>query len=134
MAFTTIQGSGSAATTIVGTSGVDVLPLLNEGISDAGQGNGAYVGGQQNADTITFQNADLVNAKLTIKGGQGVDTITSAAGNTLSSSLINGNKDGDNITLVNSSSATTRGGQGADTITLTTAGSTITNSIVNSDR
>ena len=70
---------------------------------------------------------------MTMRGGQGNDAITSAAGNFLAGNPVNGNKDADTITLINSTQSTVYGGQGADTFTLTAAG-TISNSIVNGNK
>ena len=126
MAFTTIPGSGATdATTFTGTTGVDVLTLLNQ--------NNAIAGAQKAADTITFQNGDLLNNNLTLKGGQGNDVITSAANNTIANSLINGNKNNDTITIINSSSSSLFGGQGNDTFTMTAAG-TVSNTLLNGNK
>ena len=113
MAFTTIQGSGSAATTIVGTSGVDFASLTTL--------DNYFVGAQQGGDTIGVT-ANL--SKGTIKGGQGNDTLSFTAGASITSSFVNTNSNNDtigaNAARANFFSSTVLGGQGNDTLTIGT--------------
>lgn len=118
MAFTTIQGSGATdATSFVGTAGVDSLLVLNPTTTTAASG-GNYVEAQASADTITLNSfTTAVTGGTTVFGGQGADTIN-AAGNTIVSGLVNGNKDADVIGGATTSfnQVEVYGGQGADNI------------------
>lgn len=160
MAFSTIQGSGGAPDSFVGTSGVDaigivnsngnfflgaqesddVINVLNSGsalyggvlststlkggsgadtftIGTAGNATvftGLYLNGNADRDTITFLAADTILAS-TIHGGAANDTMTAGV---TTSSLVNGNKGQDTITLVGAgTSASVYGGQGNDVVT-----------------
>lgn len=119
MAFTTIPGSGSAATTISGTSGVDFGSITTI--------DNYFVGAQQGGDTIGVV-ANLSNG--TMKGGQGTDLLTFTAGASITSSFVNTNSNNDSIGTAavgsNFFTSTVLGGQGNDTLTLgTTSGSTV---------
>ena len=85
MAFTTIPGSGSNATTLSGSSGVDSVVISSE--------SNLFVGAQESADSISFSGS-ATRSNHTIKGGQGADTFAFNS-NSLSKSFLNGNKDAD---------------------------------------
>ena len=111
MAFSTIQGSGAAPDSFVGTSGVDSILLQNVGKS-------VFLGAQADNDVIDFQSfTDLVSG-YTLKGGQGNDEFTALGsfefGTNISNSLINGNAGDDLIDLSLVSSSSVFGGQGND--------------------
>jgi Ca2+-binding RTX toxin-like protein len=120
LAFTTIPGSGAAATTIVGTSGVDfgtITALDNY-----------FVGAQQGADTIGI--ASNLTAG-TIKGGSGNDTISFTAGASISKSFVNSNANNDLIGVAGAAAnfftSTVLGGAGNDTLTLGAVSASTTN-------
>lgn len=118
MAFTTITGSGAAATTLVGTTGVDFATLDTI--------DGYFVGSNQSADTVGID-GNVQNG--TIKGGQGNDTISWTGGATVTSSFVNGNSNNDTIGNAagnaNFFTSTVLGGSGNDTIQIgTISGST----------
>ena len=128
MAFSTIPGSSATdVTSYVGTSGADVILTVNE--------TNAEITGLAAADTVTLSHYTLNNSNFTVKGGQGIDTITTGTGGTetLSESLINGNADADNIDLASLANTTVYGGQGADAIDVD-AGSVITGSLINGNK
>jgi len=111
LAFSTIQGSGAAPDSFVGTSGVDSILLQNVRKS-------VFLGAQADNDVIEFLSfTDLVSG-YTLKGGQGNDTITAVGGfefgTNISNSLINGNAGDDLIDLSLVSSSSVFGGQGND--------------------
>jgi len=136
LAFSTIQGSGGAPDSFVGTSGVDSIVLVNS------DGN-YFLGAQQAGDNITFQTTgnvlyDGVVSNATIKGGQGTDTLTwntAVGANTFySSAFVNGNSDRDTITtnaLDTFLTSTIHGGAANDTLTLNSA---LTSSVVNGNK
>lgn len=118
MAFTTVTGTAGAATTIVGTSGVDFGTITNV--------DEFFVGAQQSGDTIGV-GSNL--SKGTLKGGQGADVISFTAGASITSSFVNSNSNNDSIGLAgagaNFFTSTVLGGQGDDALTLgTISGST----------
>jgi len=120
LAFTTIPGSGAAATTIVGTSGVDLGSITNV--------DKFFVGAQQDADVIGVT-SNLSNG--TIKGGQGADTISFTAGASITTSFVNSNANNDSIgqagATANFFTSTVLGGQGNDTFTLGSVNSSTVN-------
>jgi len=112
LAFSTIQGSGAAPDSFVGTSGVDSILIQN--VRKA-----VFLNGRGSGDTIDFLSfTDLVSG-YTLKGGQGNDAITAQGnvgfGTNISNSLINGNAGDDLINLSLVSSSSVFGGQGNDT-------------------
>jgi Ca2+-binding RTX toxin-like protein len=112
LAFSTIQGSGAAPDSFVGTSGVDSILLQDVRKS-------VFLGAQADNDVIEFKSfTDLVSG-YTLKGGQGNDTIAAVGGigfgTNISNSLINGNAGDDLIDLSLVSSSSVFGGQGNDT-------------------
>lgn len=120
MAFTTVSGAGATdATSYIGTAGVDTLLLQNSTTP-------AFVGARASADTVTIQNFKGVQENVTVRGGQGDDTLNSNATN-LTASLVNGNKDVDAITYQTVTSTTLYGGQGADVINVTTVNASVVN-------
>ena len=116
MAFTTIPGTGATdATQYTGTTGIDALALVNSGAAD--------VRAFQANDGVTWTNFSNVTTGLSIRGGQGNDTLTPGAVATglLSGSFVNGNKDRDvfgtaALPLDSVANTTLFGGQGNDTI------------------
>jgi Ca2+-binding RTX toxin-like protein len=121
LAFSTIQGSGGAPDSFVGTSGVDAIALANS------TGN-FFLGANQAADQIIVSNTgsalySSVLSTATIKAGDGRDTVTlGTAGNvsTFTGLFLNGNGDRDTITFVAADSllaSTVKGGAANDTIT-----------------
>jgi len=127
LAFTTIPGSGATdATSYVGTAGIDTLLLQNsEGA--------AFVGARASADTVTVQNFTALQAAVTVKGGQGTDTLNIAGNTNLSGAFYNGNKNNDSITLGTITSSTIFGGQADDQLTVTTVSSSKVNGNKNDD-
>ena len=119
MAFSTIQGSGAAPDSFVGTSGVDSILLQNVRKS-------VFVNGQGSSDLIEYSNFTGLVSGYTLKGGQGIDTIEGVPN--ISLSLINGNKDDDSILVTGVSQSSIFGGQGVDQIT---ANSFVSGSIIN---
>ena len=131
MAFSTIQGSGGAPDSFVGTSGVDTIALVNE------TGN-FFLGAQGDNDVIAFVsslNAPGVISVSTLRGGSGADTFADSANMTvLSGVFLNGNAGADIFNFTNAAliGSTLQGGQGADQINLT--GDGVASSLVNGNR
>lgn len=134
MAFSTIQGSGGAPDSFVGTSGVDSITLIDE--------TGNFFLGAQEADdfvgfTATFLDSGIIQG-ATLKGGQGSDTFadlsTSGTNTTLVATWLNGNSDGDAIgsaaQSIQAITSTISGGQGDDAIFVDNT----SNSIVNGNK
>ncbi len=116
MAFTTVPGASSTdATTLVGTSGIDFASITDN--------TKYFVGGQEAADTIGLS-ANVTG--LTVRGGQGNDTLTFSAGSTYTESFINTNANTDTVganaanARANTFNATLLGGQGNDTLDMGT--------------
>ncbi|MCT0216602.1 hypothetical protein KQ298_09730 [Synechococcus sp. CS-1330] len=112
MAFSTIQGSGGAPDSFVGTSGVDTILIQNVQ-------NPVFLNGQGSGDFINYANFTNLVSGYTLKGGQGNDVIGLAGVPNISLSLINGNKDADTIFVTGVSQSSVFGGQGGDTISAT---------------
>ena len=120
MAFSTIQGSGGAPDSFVGTSGVDSIVAVDS------VGN-YFLGAQEGNDNLNFNTTastlyGRVVSNATIKGGAGTDTLTwaSAANTIYSSAFINGNADRDTFTTIAGDSFLTSsilGGAANDTFT-----------------
>ena len=116
MAFSTIQGSGGAPDSFVGTSGVDSISIINS------TGN-FFLGAQEADDVVTLLTAGATDPGVitgaTLKGGQGNDTITDTNLAVLNGVFLNGNANADTITFNSAllSATTVQGGQGVDTIT-----------------
>lgn len=121
MAFSTIQGSGGAPDSFVGTTGVDAIALANS------TGN-FFLGANKSADNIIVTNSGSalysgVLATATIKGGAGADTLTlgnNANATVYTGLFINGGADRDTMTMVATDSliaSTLQGGKANDTIT-----------------
>lgn len=111
MAFSTIQGSGAAPDSFVGTSGVDTILIQN--VRKA-----VFLDGDAANDVIEFTSFTELVSGYTLKGGQGNDTFTAVGpifGTNISGSFINGNAGNDLIDLSLVSSSTIHGGQGNDT-------------------
>ena len=134
MAFNTIPGAAGtdAATSYIGTAGVDALVLINQTTGTAD------VRGQAAGDAITWNSYTNVTVGTSMRGGKGTDTfnpVAAASGN-LSGAFINGQKDrdvfGGVIGLATTANSTLMGGQGADAITF--ASGTVTGSIVNGNK
>ena len=109
------------ASTVSGLNGIDTITVANV--------NGALVNGNNDADTMTI-NGTLSNNGLFV-GGQAGDTITVAAGATLTSGRVNGQDGADTITVgalaagMASTGATINGGQGSDFINAGGAGTNV---------
>jgi Ca2+-binding RTX toxin-like protein len=138
LAFSTIQGSGGAPDSFVGTSGVDSIAIVDS--------TGNYFLGAQQANDIVNLNTTAnplytrVVSNTELKGGQGDDsfTWTSGAATTYVSSWVNGNSNADTLTFAAGDSflsSTLHGGQGADTINGSTSAfsATLVNGNKNND-
>ncbi len=112
MAFTTTVGAGG--TSLIGTSGVDTTTFAPGTLATS-----VFIGAQGDNDFITLQVNQANN--YTIRGGAGVDTITTtgdAAG--FRNSLVTGDDGNDVITISGTiQSATVSGLEGNDTIAVT---------------
>ena len=132
MAFSTIQGSGGAPDSFVGTTGVDSIAIANS------SGN-FFLGAQESNDVVNLlfsANDPGVISNSTLKGGQGSDTFITTGNLVYSGIFLNGNSDGDSITFAAGSSlnaSTVQGGQGNDTITTGIATSALINGNKNAD-
>jgi len=134
LAFSTVQGSGGAPDSFVGTSGVDAITIIDS------LGN-FFLGAQEANDVATFVSADIndggVITNATLKGGQGSDTFSANAGSGMAvfnAAFINGNSDADNLTFNSGllSASTVQGGQGNDNITVGGAGAS--SSLINGNK
>ena len=135
MAFSTIQGSGGAPDSFVGTTGVDALAIANS------DGN-FFVGANAGNDNIIISNTGAplyagVLSTSTVKGGAGRDTLnigTAANASTYTNLFINGNGDRDNITFARLTDAiiasTIKGGAGNDTMNT----AALTSALVNGNK
>lgn len=137
MAFSTIQGSGGAPDSFVGTSGVDSIVF-------EGNTNNFFVGAQQANDYIGFDNVAALETGTytngTLRGGAGIDNFQDLAGGfgvpgiNLVSTWLNGNSDDDifgaNFAGLRLISSTLQGGQGDDTMFVNGA----SNSLFNGNR
>lgn len=129
MTFATLSGVGGFDTFYQGTPDVDVLVAFNSTGT-------VYVGGQKEADSITFFQPDVgVLETTTVQAGEGGDTIVVGFNTALTRSLLNGNK-GNDFIRVDSFEAVTEsvilGGDGDDEIFPGfTAPETIVSSTVN---
>ena len=121
MAFSTIQGSGGAPDSFVGTTGVDAIALAN----NAGS---FFLGANGGNDNIIASNTGSalygdVLSTATIKAGAGNDTVTlgnNANATTYTSVFVNGNAGQDTMTMVATDTilaSTIKGGAANDTIT-----------------
>jgi Ca2+-binding RTX toxin-like protein len=149
LAFTTVQGSGGAADSFVGTTGTDAIAIANNTGS-------FFLGGNQAADQIIVTNSGAssytgVLSTATIKAGAGADVITignnanatiytglfvnggadkdnigAVATDTFIASTIQGGKANDKITTAILTSSLVNGNLGVDTISLAGAGSSAT--------
>jgi len=115
LAFSTIQGSGGAPDSFVGTSGVDNITLINS------TGN-YFLGAQEANDNITYV-ADRNNAGVitnsTQKGGSGNDTFIASSAIIFSGTWFNGNAGADSFSFNAASllsASSLHGGQGGDQI------------------
>lgn len=124
MTFSTIQGTGGAPDSFVGTAGVDTIALLNT--------SGNFVltaaGNDDIIDFIGTATAPVI-ADATLRGGDGIDTFNDLNGSTFSSVLINGNAGDDGLFFDGSTfvGSTIQGGQGNDVIELGLISTTIVN-------
>ncbi|MCP9847829.1 hypothetical protein KBY86_13160 [Synechococcus sp. Lug-A] len=124
MAFTTVQGSGGAPDSFVGTSGVDSIVIVNS------SGN-YFLGAQPSNDVILLNTTssplyDGTVSTVTMRGGQGNDsfTWTSAEPTTYNNAFFNGNGEDDVFSFDDGDSflaTTAQGGQGDDTFNGATA-------------
>ncbi len=134
MAFSTIQGSGGAPDSFVGTSGVDTITLINA------DGN-FFLGAQAANDVVAFASTNLTNASVitgaTLRGGSGSDTISGFLGaGFFNGVFFNGNEGDDLITFgFNNtlSGSSVQGGKGDDTITVATLSSSLINGNLDDD-
>jgi len=131
LAFSTIQGSGGAPDSFVGTTGVDSIVF-------EGNTSNFFLGAQQANDFIGFDNVNALTTGTytdgTLKGGAGSDTFANLNATNLVSTWLHGNGDNDifgaaglEIQLI---SSTLQGGQGEDTMFVFNAA----NSLVNGNR
>lgn len=128
MAFSTIQGSGGAPDSFVGTSGVDSIVF-------EGNTSNFFLGAQQANDFIGFDNVGALQTGTvnlaTLKGGEGADTFANLGGVQLVSSWINGNANADVMGSVAAGlsviTGTLQGGQGADIISIALGQGSIVN-------
>lgn len=135
MAFTTVQGSGGAPDSFVGTSGVDTIVIVNS------DGN-YFLGAQPSNDVILLNTTssplyDGTVSTVTMRGGQGDDSFTwnSAAPTTYDNAFFNGNEGEDVFSFDNGDSflaTTVQGGQGDDT--LNGAFADLTGSLINGNK
>jgi hypothetical protein len=135
LAFTTVQGSGGAPDSFVGTSGVDTIVIVNS------DGN-YFLGAQPSNDVILLNTTssplyDGTVSTVTLRGGQGNDSFTwnSAAPTTYDNAFFNGNEGEDVFSFANGDSflaATVQGGQGDDTFSGAFAG--LTGSLINGNK
>ena len=146
MAFSTIQGSGGAPDSFVGTTGVDAIAVANStgsfflGANDGADniivtnsGSALYgsvlstatIKGGAARDTLTIgNNANATTyTGLFVNGGADRDTITIRATDTLIASTVQGGKANDTINTGIVTSSKVNGNLGVDTISLTGAGS-----------
>ena len=131
MAFSTIQGSGSAPDSFVGTSGVDAIVF-------EGNTNNFFLGAQEANDYIGFDNVAFLQTGTytngTVRGGSGTDQFEDLAGVNLVSTWLNGNGDADSfgtaVTGLSLISSSLQGGQGDDTMFVNGA----SNSLFNGNR
>ena len=77
MAFTTIQGTGGAPDSFLGTAGVDVIALQN-------QADASFLSARQDNDTVTFTSSTRLASNYTLYGGQGDDQLIANNETTLS--------------------------------------------------
>jgi len=130
LAFSTIQGSGGAPDSFVGTSGVDALSLVNS------SGN-FFLGAQGDNDAVTFVSTMLdpgVISNSTARGGAGNDLFLSATGAAVFNSVFfNGNAGSDTFTMRAGllSATSIQGGQGDDIVTI---GGGAVSSLINGNR
>jgi Ca2+-binding RTX toxin-like protein len=124
LAFSTIQGSGGAPDSFVGTAGVDTLSFVNT------PGNFVLtaLGDNDVVNFIQSGNAPAVTG-ATLKGGDGNDTFSSTNAVVFDNAFINGNAGADNLlfgasTFVNSK---LQGGQGNDIIQVRSLNSSLIN-------
>lgn len=110
MAFTTIQGSGSAPDSFLGSAGVDVIALQNQ--SDA-----TFLSAREADDTVTFTSFTGLVSNYSLYGGQGSDTLQAQGGTNLSNSFVSFDDGNDTITLNSVTSATIQGNAGNDVVT-----------------
>ena len=141
LAFSTLQGSGSAPDSFIGTAGVDSI-TFNTTVTEQSPFTAAepfFLSAEGADDSVLFSPNDDQNinvAASTLRGGAGNDSfvITSNRGfkSTFTGTLLNGNGDNDFIAfdgiLANS---TIQGGQGSDIINVE---DTLTSSIVNGNK
>jgi len=118
LAFSTIQGSGGAPDSFVGTSGVDALSLVNS------SGN-FFLGAQGDNDVVTFVTTPNTNAGVissaTARGGAGNDLFLSAnSAAVFNGVFFNGNAGSDTFTMTAGllSATSIQGGQGDDIVTI----------------
>ncbi len=107
MAFTTIQGSGGAPDSFLGTAGVDVIALQN-------QADASFLSARQSDDVVTFTSFTQLVSNYTLYGGQGDDTLEATGNTNLANSFIAQNEGDDGIFLNAVTSSTVQGNEGAD--------------------
>ena len=117
-----------------GADTIGVTANLSNGTMKGGQGadtitfnagatiTSSFVNTNSNNDTIGNAAGNANFFSSTVLGGQGTDTIQIGQ---INGGSANGNKDNDNITAANASTATIYGGQANDTINATASGSSV---------
>jgi Ca2+-binding RTX toxin-like protein len=137
LAFSTIQGSGGAPDSFVGTTGVDTIAIIDTSAN-------FFLGAQGDNDIISFTSSAIdagVVSNATLRGGSGIDTFGDL-GNTIgfggrgtlfNGVWFNGNANDDTFTLSLLSGSTVQGGQGDDTMNIAGVGSSLVNGNKNDD-
>jgi Ca2+-binding RTX toxin-like protein len=127
LAFSTIQGSGGAPDSFVGTSGVDALAFTTSVSSPY------FLGAQQSDDVVAWvgtANQQVTVTDASLNGGRGNDLFT-ASHTVFSSVVINGNQGNDVFRFwpgpTQFLGSTLYGGQGDDSITLDAVSSSYIN-------
>ena len=128
MAFSTIQGSGGAPDSFVGTSGVDTISLVNS--------SGDFVlTALAEDDDVQFLGSGNAPAVVdaTLKGGEGYDFFT--GGGLFSNVRVEGNADDDDLSFATSTFAGSSllGGKGDDEIFVNTLNQSLINGNIDND-
>jgi len=124
LAFQTIQGSGGAPDSFLGTAGVDVILLQNPS-------KASFLSAQAADDQVTVTSFQGLVSSQTLYGGQGNDTVAVQNATNFLNSFIAQNEGNDTVTLNAVTSSTIQGNQGNDTITTT---GLVNSSVVNGNQ
>ena len=133
MAFSTIQGSGGAPDSFVGTSGVDTVSLINS----RGNFDLRALGANDVVSLISSGTDSGVVSSASARGGDGDDSFLSPSGIvlTLNGVLFNGNEGNDTLSFTGETVAGSSllGGQGNDSINTGVAISSRVNGNIGND-